>query len=93
MEPPYRSKSKVTKGKGEGVAEGVGVFEPEAEREVLVDKVIVEVGVGVIDGEAPWDKEEVGDDDTVPLAVPVPLEVGVTEPVPLLEAEGDTLGL
>ena len=33
VEPPYRSKLKVTKGKGEGVAEGVGLFEAPLEGE------------------------------------------------------------
>ncbi len=45
------------------------------------------------EGDAPLDREAVGEADTVPLAVPVPLEVGVAVPVLVGDCVADTLGL
>ena len=67
----------------EQVTEFEGVAEAVREREVL----------GVTEGEAPLESDAVGEVDTVPLAVPLPLEVGVAVPVLVGDCVADTLGL
>ena len=53
----------------------------------------VEEGVGVPEGEAPVLREEVGEEDRVPLPVPLPVAVGVGVVVPVPVGLADKLGL
>ncbi len=60
---------------------------------LLLVRVEEEVLLGVAEGEAPCESVAVGEVDTVPLGVAVPLEVGEAVPVPEGECVADTLGL
>ena len=74
----------------------VGLIDPVPLPLLLIARGILcdgALGERVLEGEAPREREEVGDTDTVPLAVPVALEVGVPVLVPLEVGEGVKLGL
>ena len=68
-------------------------MEPVTKKDVRRVAVKVLVGEGVAEGDVPALNEAVGEADTVPLGVPLPVEVGVTVPVLEGESVADTLGL
>ena len=77
---------------GAGVRKGVlELVVPDKEK--VLGALGVAEELGVVEGDAPCDSEAVGEADTVPLGVPLPLEVGVSVLVPVGDSVADTLGL